>query len=215
MEKKKIAIYAGATLAVYLLGFGIGNSGATSTLDGKKVNAVSLEKAVAKLEDSKKKIEGEMKKLEYEKKTAYDDYLKQQNDNKQLFDTIAKKDQIVKDTQSAQQNLDSVKSQLGQANSDLKSKQSELASVTGQITKAKGAPKILPAGTYTAGSDFPSGRYIATPVGSGSNFVTFDASGTPDVNTILGSGGEPSYTFEISDGYKLQTESTVKLTPVE
>jgi uncharacterized phage infection (PIP) family protein YhgE len=205
---KRIGIPLVAGILIFGIGVWVGNSNAKVTLNDLKMNAVELNKKVNKLES-------ETTKLEADKKKTLDEWYQAKNDNKELFDTIAKKGQIEKDTASAQQQLDSINQQLNQANADLKSKQDELASVSGQITKAKSDPKTLQAGRWTVGKDIPAGRYNATPVGEGSNFITYNSDGSPDVNTILGSGGESSYTFECTDGQTIQTEAAVKLTPVE
>ncbi|REB08895.1 hypothetical protein DVB69_06425 [Sporosarcina sp. BI001-red] len=85
----------------------------------------------------------------------------------------------------------------------------------GKVQKAKGQPKMLNAGKYTVGRDLPEGRYIATPIGRGSNFIVYSSGGSLDVNTILGSYGEASYTFFADEGSSIETESQVKLTPIE
>ncbi|MDM5340563.1 hypothetical protein QUF84_25560 [Fictibacillus enclensis] len=130
----------------------------------------------------------------------------------QLKDARTKADEKISSINSE---MDDAKAKLKDLQSNVKSKKEELASLTGQIQKAKGAPKILQAGKYTVGKDLPAGRYLATPVGSGSNFVVWDDGGGLEVNTILGSNGNPSYTFEADDEYTIQTEATVKLSPIQ
>ncbi|MEH7210231.1 hypothetical protein V7094_29170 [Priestia megaterium] len=205
---KKILISVVVGIVLIFIGSGIGSSGAKTTLNDKVVTAEKLDKEIANLKDKKTEAQDE---LEAQKKK-----------NKEVYALVDKKDELEAKVEKAQSKLestngdiDTAKSSLEDVNSQIDSKQSELDKLTGQVTKAKGAPKVLQAGTYTAGTDFPTGRYKATPVGEGSNLATYDTSGGVDVNTILGSGGEPSYTFEIGDGYKLQTEATVKLTPIE
>ncbi|QGQ48788.1 hypothetical protein E6W99_25895 [Metabacillus sediminilitoris] len=82
----------------------------------------------------------------------------------------------------------------------------------GRLIETGEEPKILSAGQYIVGQDIPQGRYTVTPVGEGSNFFV---DGVGEVNTILGSYGEDSYTFFTVDGDVIQTEAKVKLTPVE
>ncbi|PKH10156.1 hypothetical protein CXF70_11425 [Planomicrobium sp. MB-3u-38] len=77
-------------------------------------------------------------------------------------------------------------------------------------------PIQLSAGTFIVGQDVPPGRYKAEPVGRGSNFQTYDDSGSIDVNTILGGTyGEAEYIFYVFDGYIIENHSTATLTPVE
>ncbi|PET65168.1 hypothetical protein CN514_12345 [Bacillus sp. AFS001701] len=82
---------------------------------------------------------------------------------------------------------------------------------------ASGKPVSLSSGHYTVGKDFKSGRYKATNVGRGSNFVVYDKDGDVVVNTILGNGGIGSgdYVFSCDDGYTVETEAPVKLIPVK
>jgi hypothetical protein len=83
------------------------------------------------------------------------------------------------------------------------------------VEEAKSKPITLDAGRFVVGKDVPAGRYKVTPRGAGSNFVTYDTSGVPDVNTILGSNGVPSYTFAVDDGYIIESEEPVTLTKVK
>ncbi|WP_235425141.1 hypothetical protein [Heyndrickxia ginsengihumi] len=140
--------------------------------------------------------------------------------HKSVMDAVANLDKTKKQITENKSKLADIKSNIDDANTELKSvnskissAKSELSSVNGQITAAKSAPKTLNAGHYIVGKDVPASRYKAVPVGDGSNFVVYD-SGDPVVNTILGSDGEPSYVFEATDGEEIQTESTVKLIPI-
>ncbi len=193
---------------IFFIGASIGSSGAKITLNDKKVDAVALDKEIAKLKSEKKDAKAELS--------------DQKSKNKEVFAMIDRKDEIASSVDKAQKELDDKKAEVDKAKSELNSvksrvddKKDELSTVTASVIKAKSAPKVLSAGTYTVGKDLPAGRYKATPIGEGSNFVTYDPDGTPDVNTILGVDGEASYTFEIDDDYKIQTEAQVKLTPIQ
>lgn len=70
----------------------------------------------------------------------------------------------------------------------------------------------MPAGYYTEGQDVAHGRYKVTPIREGFNFIVNDGE---TVNTILGSYGEASYTFNVDDGDTIRTEASVTLTPLE
>jgi exonuclease VII large subunit len=192
---KSIAIYSVSSIVLLLIGSAIGSSGAQTTLNGKKMDAETLEKQINQL------------------KTELND-LKEKN--KEAFDIVANKDKAKTELDKLQKELASTKSQLDNANSQLADKQKELAVLSGQIQEAKSAPKTLQAGFYVVGSDIPAGRYKATPIGSGSNFIVYDGE-MPVVNTILGNDGlgVPSYTFDCKDGEKIQTEAPVQLTPLQ
>lgn len=192
----------------YSAGYDNGKTSEKAKIDKKIVSYNQLVDQINQKEDETREIESKIVTLNNEFSSK-----------SQEFDAAQKvadqADDIKKQISESETKLSSLQSNIKSKEEELDSKQKELASVSGQIIKAKTAPKTLQAGVYTVGKDIPSGRYKATPVGGGSNFVTFDTSGIPDVNTILGSNGEPSYTFEIIDGYKIQTEATVKLTPIE
>jgi predicted nuclease with TOPRIM domain len=201
---KKILKIAGMIVGAFVIlfiGVGMGTSGGSVNLDGKKMDAVQLQK--------------EIDKLKGQKKDAQKDLDAQKEKNKEVFALIDQKDEIKSDVEKEQSKLDDLKSNLNDTNSQLKSAENKLASVTGQVAKAKGAPKYLDAGKYTVGKDIPAGRYKVVATGSGSNFFVYDGE-MPVVNTILGTdmGGQPSYTFECEDGNVIQTETSVKLTPV-
>lgn len=144
--------------------------------------------------------------------------------NKDVITAIKNKDELSQQVSNEKDTLSGVKDDISNAKNELKTingqidtAKSALSKAKGQVTAAMGAPKTLEAGKYTVGKDIKSGRYKATPVGSGSNFVVFGGGDETDVvvNTILGNGGEPSYTFECADSDVIQTEATVKLTPIK
>lgn len=201
--KKIIIIALSVIVGIFVLCvvYDMGAQTATTTLNGKIADANDIGKEInSRIKEKRQLIK----------------------DNKQLFDTVHNQAKIEDEYNQDLKDLDKIKSDIDSATSDLDSinskiddKKKELQKLTSDVVVAKGKPKTLQAGTYTAGKDFPAGRYKATPVGQGSNLFTYDELGNTDVNTILGSDGEPSYTFEIEDNYTLQTESTVTLTPIE
>jgi prefoldin subunit 5 len=204
---KRVLIYGASGLVIFLLGIAIGASGSSGSSGPSG--------------PSQKDINARMDELH--KLNQQIDHLKQdlsdlQAKHKDAFEVIQNKAKVEAKLKQEQAQLDSMKSKLADLNSQISSKQHELKTVTGQVERAKGAPKILQAGEYTVGKDIPAGRYKATPVGSGSNFVVYGTDGTPVVNTILGDNGGigvPSYTFECEDGYIIKTEAPAKLTPVK
>ena len=78
-------------------------------------------------------------------------------------------------------------------------------------------PVILGAGKHIAGKDFPIGRYKATNVGRGSNFIVYGSDKNLKENTILGNGtiGSGDYTFWAENGDLIDTHAKVKLIPVK
>jgi hypothetical protein len=203
---KAIAVFIGL-----MIFYGMGNSSAQVDLGKEKVN---YDKLVKEIKSKKQEVKDIQSKL--------DDINKQYDDKKSQFDAA---NAILDNQKQAQDNLDKIQNdiktkqdQIKSLDSQISAKQKELASVTGQIDKAKGAPKILPAGQFEVGKDVPASRYKAVPVGSGSNFVVYASDGELKVNTILGDHaglGTSEYVFTAEDGDKIQTEASVKLIPVE
>lgn len=204
----KAALYVAAALVLLFIGWGIGVSKSTATIKGEKVTRDGLAKDIGDLKSKKSELKSELSALKDDYDAA-EELVSQKDDLKTQLDTLNKQIDV------AQADLKNAKSELKSTQSKVDDKKKDLASLTGQVQKAKSAPKTLAAGRYEVGKDIPEGRYKATPVGEGSNFVTFDGEGVPDVNTILGVNGEASYTFMVYDGYTVQTEATVKLTPID
>ena len=97
---------------------------------------------------------------------------------------------------------------------DITTKTAELDRLKNAIQVTGEAPKVLPAGQYTVGTDIQPGRYIVT---GKSNFVVYSAYGDLKVNTILGGGswGEESYTCTLETGDKLELSSKDTFTPIK
>ncbi|MCM3005411.1 hypothetical protein [Priestia koreensis] len=212
---RNIIVLVVACVGMFFVGSAVGSSNTEVKLNNKKVALEDIEKTIKHLKikesDARKEVKKQQKEL-----------VDQEEKTKKVVALISKEDEVhtqvkesAKELQEIRGKIEEEKKNLENEKSKVAKQQKELASLTGKIEKAKSQPKVLSAGTYTCGTDFPAGRYKATPVGDGSNFITFDSSGTPDVNTVLGKFGEESYVFYIEEGYTLQTEAKVKLTPVE
>lgn len=91
----------------------------------------------------------------------------------------------------------------------------QISSLQADVVKIKGEPKTYPAGQLTAGTDVPVGKYKI--YGGSSNFAVYSASGSLQVNIILGSGSysveEYIYTFKTGD--KIKANSAFKLVEVK
>jgi outer membrane murein-binding lipoprotein Lpp len=107
--------------------------------------------------------------------------------------------------------LEKVKSKLEQEVAKLESKIDEL---NADVIKIAGKAKTYPAGYFTAGKDFPVGRYKI--YGGSSNFFVRSTSGRSRVNIILGGRyGVDEYIYTFSEGEEVQAESSFKMVPVE
>ncbi|MDD9149273.1 hypothetical protein OYT88_11980 [Sporolactobacillus sp. CQH2019] len=215
MEKFKISkrtlIISGISivilLAVFFIGFGSGQSSASISLNGQKTKAVQLQNEIKKLNvkwyDQNQNL-----------KDAQDQFNQFKSEHQAEFALAGKKDQLTAQVTETQANLDALKQQVSGTQGKLDVLKNQVAQASGQLTKAQGAPKTLQPGTYIVGKDVPEGRYTVTPVGDGSNFFVHDSSGASVVNTILGSNGVPSYTFNTVADDQIQTEAVVTLTPM-
>ncbi|WP_028983291.1 hypothetical protein [Sporolactobacillus terrae] len=228
LKKKGQYLAIASVVALFASGFiitGITNSHAQQTkIDNKVVTYKALNKDIAKLSKKKDSLTDDLNQLSSDKTSLNNQITDLQNKNKDVLTAIKNKKQLKDQVTEAKDNLTSVKSdisdakdQLDSLNGKIDTAKTALAQAKGEVTKAKSAPKTLGAGKYTVGNDIKAGRYKVTPVGRGSNFFVFGGGDETDVivNTILGSDGEPSYTFETSYGDVIQTEATVKLTPLQ
>jgi septal ring factor EnvC (AmiA/AmiB activator) len=228
LKKKGQYLAIASVVVLFASGFiitGITNSRSQQTkIDKKVVTYQALSKDIEKLSKKKDDLTDDVNQLSSDKTSLNNQITDLQNKNKDVMTAIKNKKQLNDQVVEAKDNLSSAKSdisdakdQLNSLNRKIDSAKTALAQAKGEVTKAKSAPKTLGAGKYTVGNDIKAGRYKVTPVGQGSNFFVYGDGDETDVivNTILGSDGEPSYTFETSDGDVIQTEATVKLTPIE
>lgn len=220
--KSKWAILIAAALIILIIGNGMGKANAKVPLNDKKVDYDQLvlkiqekEKELAATEVEIEKKQEENTSLDDEKNSISADISKHQAEFDEGMEVSKNKDKILKEISSHEKDLEIKKKDLEGLEGNIASKQEELETVN-QLIKEKGEEPIqLSAGTFTIGSDVPAGRYKAMPVGRGSNFVVYDSAGRLDVNTILGSYGEPEYIFFAEDGGTIESASTAKLVPVE
>lgn len=95
----------------------------------------------------------------------------------------------------------------------LAEKQAEYDTLSANVEKVKGEPKVLPAGSYLVGQHVPAGRYKIT---GESNFFLRTSGGYSVVNIILGGRiGIPEYITDMEAGQTIETRGGCTLTPVE
>ncbi|KIO60192.1 Phosphoserine phosphatase [Caldibacillus thermoamylovorans] len=201
--KKKWFIIVSAIL-ILLIGWGLGESNAKETLDGKKVH---YDKLVKKIKDKEKELDSII--------DERDNILKEVDENKDLIEAA---NNYKENKQNLDQEISSKTEEVKQLDSQITSKQSELNSLTGKIQETGDAPKELPAGTFVVGKDIPAGRYKVLPVGRGSNFVVYDENGNNVVNTIVSSvegHGVPEYITYLFDNYIIEASSPFQYVPVK
>jgi len=201
-------------IAVLVLLVLAGCSEETVKIDGEATNYEDLQ---VKIKEAEKELDGMEKELSTtnsdledineQVKVAKGKLESNQAEFDKLQELAKNREQIKTDVDKATTTLETLKTNIDKATE-------KLQAVTGKVTKAKGKPTEIGAGHFVFGSDIKPGRYEVTPVGRGTNFVVYSSGGSLAVNTILGSD-VPSYVFKAGDGYTLETEGRVKLTPVE
>lgn len=208
-QSKKAWIIAIVGVSVPLtISYSLGYASASVDINGKAANYKQLVKEIEKVNEQLK-----------EKQDALAAQDRRLNDRKAEVDKVLalvdKQKDITADIDAKTKELDSMKNQISTLDSEIKAKQAELDKLTSVVIAKQEEPKQLSAGRYTVGIDVPAGRYKAVPVGRGSNFVVYSSMGDLKVNTILGDGWEKEYVFDAEEGDKIETESSVKLIPVQ
>jgi hypothetical protein len=218
IKKYKIIIFIAAAIIFFLVAFNIGISSAKINLEKEKV---SYDELVSKISAKEKELLNINEKSEA-KTTELASLEDKFDDRKQEFDEAIKltenKNDIIREITSLSGELSAKKTEIETVNAEIETKKGELASVTGQIQEKKEAPKQLPAGQLLVGKDIPEGRYKITPIGRGSNFVVYDASGSLVTNTILSSvpdHGVSEYVTILSDGEIIDSSTPAKYTPIK
>lgn len=149
---------------------------------------------------------------EYVKLT--DDVKRQQDLLNELKDYKNNKESKTAEITQLDNDIASKSSKISSLDNDIATKSAELDRLKNVIQLTGEAPKVLPAGHYTVGSDIQPGRYTVT---GKSNFVVYSSHGSLKVNTILGGGnwGEESYTCTLENGDTLELSSKDTFTPIK
>ena len=112
-------------------------------------------------------------------------------------------------------NIKTLEDKVAELTTQKQDLENQINTLSQDVIRIKGEAKTYPAGHLTAGVDIPTGKYKI--YGGSSNFVVYSASGSLQVNIILGSGrynvSEYIYTFKSGD--KIEANSSFKLVEVE
>lgn len=112
-------------------------------------------------------------------------------------------------------NIKALEDRVAELTTQKQDLENQINTLSQEVIRIKGEAKTYPAGYLTAGEDVPTGKYKI--YGGSSNFVVYSASGSLQVNIILGSGqykvSEYIYTFKSGDVIK--ANSSFKLVEVE
>lgn len=213
LKSKKLWVST-AVIVGLVASYSIGANGAKVAIDKEKVT----------YDEAKKKVEEKENELIYTKskvKEGIDAEQKKLDDKKaEVTETLAlvdNKNQLKSEVDNLGKDVEAKKGEIGKLDADINSKKAELEKLTTGVKAKSEEPRTLGAGEYVVGKDVPAGRYKATAIGRGSNFVVYSSSGRPTVNTILGdsSVGVGDYVFSCSNGNVIKTAESVKLIPVE
>ncbi|MFC4736002.1 hypothetical protein ACFO4L_05320 [Bacillus daqingensis] len=117
-----------------------------------------------------------------------------------------------------EQELEAKSDELENLLADMESKEEELDAIGSSITAKQAEPVSYPAGTAIVGIDMEPGRYMAEPIGSGSNFAVYSGSGSLEYNLILSTrpdhGVEEVAIFLFED-YMIDARTPYTLTPID
>lgn len=206
LDRTRLIIFVAIVLGGLLVGTLIGYmSGKNAEIDSRVVNNLTEERTKRDEEINAKKeeltrLKGEVGSLRDEK-SGLESVILQAKDYKE--NKVAKDGEIAEKTATIEQ-LDAQISQ----------KQGELDTLTGNVVKAKSAPKVLSAGEFVGGTDIPAGRYN---VSGSSNFVVWSSTGSLKVNTILGNSsvGSGDYVCTLSSGDRIKCSAKTTFTPID
>jgi len=232
-------------LFLCFIAYAIGVSQSDTVIDGMVKTQSDIldetDKAEAKLEKTEKKLasaESQYGDKEKEVKEALalvdkkDDLIvqigKKETELEGKKSEIARLDKKIKTKQgdvdaAAAEQKAKIEEKLSSLNAEVKGKElkvkaieAELAKLESGVQAKKEAPVQLNAGQYVVGHDVKEGRYKATNIGRGTNFIVYGEDGSAVVNTILGTeNGSGDYVFFATDGQIIRTEGQIKLIPVE
>ena len=178
---------------VFVLGSTVGTYGQDYQVENKQTSIKSLTKEVNSLQKEKDKLA---------------------KDNKETIALVKKRDSLEADVKELNSKYKKAETKYDVLKKKIVKKEDLLDSMVTKVIFAKSEPITLSAGQYVIGDDIPADRYRVESVGEGSNFVVESAEGDLKVNTILGSSGNKTYTFFGETGDNLETQSDIKLTPI-
>ena len=208
-KNKYVWIGIAGVIVLMALSFFIG----TQTQKGKVDGAMkSYNEIVMEIEEKEEKVK-ELKEKSVEKT---EEVASLQSELTEAEDIIDEKNKAVNKIAGLNDELKSKQDEVNALDAQIKEKNDKLSKLTGQVEESGSQPIHLNAGEFYVGSDLPEGRYKATATGRGSNFVVYDETGYPEVNTILGDSvvGTGDYTFTAQDGWMIKTQEAVKLIPL-
>ncbi|HIU23292.1 MAG TPA: hypothetical protein IAD49_06925 [Candidatus Fimihabitans intestinipullorum] len=116
---------------------------------------------------------------------------------------------------TGEEEINDLNSQKTDLQNDINELQKQKDKLSEEVITLKGQPISFPAGYFTAGDDFETGRYKIYD--GNSNFVVYDLFGDLKVNIILGSDPRfdtSEYIYSFSKGDEIIADSSFKLVAV-
>ncbi len=210
-------------LLVLVFVYAVGVESAKVEMGEEKLTAEELQGKVKSLEEEVGGLETEKQTLNDEISTLQDEVIAKEEklsdlkaEHEDVYALVDNKGQLEEDVKTLESELGTIQTDIENAKSELDIINGEIAAASGKLQEIDEAPVELASGQYFVGQDFPAGRYKATNVGQGSNFIVYSSSGTLKVNTILGEDwGYGDYVFYAEEGDLVETAAKVKLIPVE
>lgn len=177
-------------------------------LEGKKSEIERLDKKIKEKQSDVDAATAEQKAKIEKKLTSLNEEVKDKEAELKEKEAAAKAE--------IEEKLSSLNAEIKGKELKVKAIEAELAKLESGVQAKKEAPVQLNAGQYIVGHDVKEGRYKATNIGRGTNFIVYGEDGSAVVNTILGTdNGSGDYVFFATEGQIIRTEGQVKLIPVE
>lgn len=185
------------------------------------VFAITMFGLVNFINSQKADLESELLNAQGNYKNLSSQYSSLENKFKESQNELEKSKEQIQDLQKEEKqneinnNIKTLENKVAELTTQKQDLENQINTLSQNVIKIKGQPKTYPAGQLVAGEDIPIGKYKI--YGGSSNFIVHSATGSLQVNIILGSGqykvSEYIYTFK--EGDNIKANSSFKLVEVE
>lgn len=112
-------------------------------------------------------------------------------------------------------NSDEYKETINNLNNEISTLTAQRDSLKSEVSQLEGTPQNYSAGYYTAGTNFPTGRYKI--YNGNNNYVVYSSHGDLKVNIILGNSNYavPEYIYDFSTGDKIEADSSFTIIKIQ
>lgn len=144
-------------------------------------------------------------------------YSKAQKENKEYINTIETQNTTISDVQNQLSSFNTADydNQIASLNSEISNLTAQRDSLQSEVIQLDGQPQNYSAGYYTAGTNFPTGRYKIYD--GNSNFIVYSMYDRLKVNIILGDDtyDTQEYIYEFEAGDEIQSDSSFSIVKVK